>query len=65
MGSTLQITCCSTTDEKPEENNNTSATSNGIHPTVYTYPALTQYVQKCNSIPRSISDTTLRVFPAT
>ena len=64
MGSTLQITCCSTTDEKPEETNNISDTSAGIHPTVYTYPALTQYVQKCNSIPRSISDTTLRVFQA-
>jgi len=62
MGSTLQITCCSTTEEKPEETQNTSATSDNIHPT---YPTLTQYVKKHNSIPRSISDTTVRAFPAT
>ena len=64
MGSTLQITCCSTTEEKPEENNNKSTTSDSTYPTVYTYPALTQDVKKYNAIPRSISDSTIRIVPA-
>ena len=62
MGSTLQITCCSTTEENPQETNTKPTPSDNMYPTIYTYPALTQEVRKCNSIPRSISNSTLRVF---
>ena len=57
MGST--ITCCSTVEEKPTEQNN-ETTSEHTTPLVYTYPALTQN----HIFPRSLSDTTIRVYPA-
>ena len=46
----ISFTCCSTVEEKPNEEPT---------PTVYTYPALSQ-----NVFPRSLSDTTVKVYPA-
>ena len=56
MGST--ITCCSTVEEKPFEHNN-ETTSEQTTPLVYSYPALPH-----NLFPRSLSDTTTKVYPA-
>ena len=55
MGS-VNFTCCSTVDEKPSEHNN-ETTSEQTTPLVYAYPAISQ-----NVIPRSLSNSTLRVF---
>ena len=58
MGSTISLTCCSTVEDKPSEQNN-ETTSEQTKPIVYTYPAISQ-----NVIPRSLSDTTVRVYNA-
>ena len=55
MGST--VNCCSTVEEKSNEPKN-ETTSEQTTPFVYSYPALSH-----NAIPRSLSDTTIRVYP--
>ena len=54
MGS---INCCSTIEEKSNEPNN-ETTSEQTTPLVYSFPALPH-----NVFPRSLSDTTIRVYP--
>ena len=56
MGST--INCCSTVEEKPNESNN-ETTSEKNRPLIHSYPAISN-----NVIPRSLSNTTIRVYPA-
>ena len=55
MGST--VNCCSTVEEKSNEPNN-ETTSEQTTPLVYSFPALPH-----NLFPRSLSDTTIRVYP--
>ena len=58
MGS-VNFTCCSTVEEKPSEQNN-ETTPEQTKPIIYTYPASSQN----HLCPRSLSDTTVRVYPA-
>ena len=59
MGSTISLTCCSTVEDKLNESSS-ETTSEQTTPLVYTYPAISQ-----NVIPRSLSDATARIHPAT
>jgi len=54
----VNFTCCSTVEDKQSEQNN-ETTSEQTKPIVYTYPAISN-----NVIPRSLSNTTIRVYPA-
>jgi hypothetical protein len=53
------IVCCSTVEDKPNESSN-EQTSEQSKPVVFTYPVLSQN----QTFPRSLSDTTIRVYPA-
>ena len=59
MGSTLQITCCSTTEEIQPEPENKPTTPEVAAPIVYTYKAMAPKYSLPN-LPRSLSNSTIR-----